>query len=60
VPLQANKLMDKSNFLALRAFEQLAGKRLTIAFNTDDKTVLYGKQRRAYRTIKNYLAVMGK
>jgi hypothetical protein len=55
VPLLANKLMDESNFLALSAFEQLAGKRLTIAINPDDETVLEGEQGRAYRTVKNYL-----
>jgi hypothetical protein len=55
VPLLANKLMDESNFLALSAFEKLAGKRFTIAINADDETVLEGEQGRAYRTVKNYL-----
>ncbi len=58
VPLLVNKLMDESNFLALSAFEQLAGKRLMIAINADDETVLEGEQGRAYRTVKNYLTTM--
>ncbi len=55
IPLLVNKLMDESNFLALPAFEELAGKRMTISIDANDEKVLEGEQGRAYRTVKNYL-----
>jgi len=55
VPLLVNKLMDESNFLALPAYESLAGKRLSIAIDANDEKVLEGEQGRAYRTVKLYL-----
>jgi hypothetical protein len=55
VPLLVNKLMDESNFLALPAYESLAGKRLSIAIDSKDEKVLEGEQGRAYRTVKLFL-----
>jgi hypothetical protein len=52
----ANKLMDETNFLALPAFEELAGKRFTISINAADEKVLEGEQGRAYRSVKNWIA----
>ncbi|MBL0056899.1 MAG: hypothetical protein IPP31_12115 [Chitinophagaceae bacterium] len=56
VPLLAGKLTDESNFLALPAFEQLAGKRFTIRIDSTDERIQEGEQGRAYRTVKHYLA----
>jgi hypothetical protein len=55
VPLLVNKLMDESNFLALPAYESLAGKRLSITIDSKDEKVLEGEQGRAYRTVKLFL-----
>ena len=55
IPLLVNKLMDESNFLALPAYENLAGKRLSIAIDSKDEKVLEGEQGRAYRTVKLFL-----
>ncbi|HEV7779633.1 MAG TPA: hypothetical protein VGO58_00125 [Chitinophagaceae bacterium] len=55
VPLLAEKLMDESNFMALSAFEQLAGKKWTLRIDSKDEKVLEGEQGRAFRTVKNYL-----
>ncbi len=56
VPLLANKLMDETNFLALPAFEELAGKKFTIRIDAADEKVLEGEQGRTFRTVKKYLA----
>jgi hypothetical protein len=55
IPLLINKLMDESNFLALPAYESLAGKRLTVAIDSKSEQVLEGEQGRAYRTVKLFL-----
>lgn len=55
LPLLAEKLMDESNFMALSAFERIAGKSLSIPIDSKDEKVLEGEQGRAYRTVKNYL-----
>jgi len=55
VPLLVNKLMDDSNFLALPAYESLAGKKLSIPIDSRDEKVLEGEQGRAYRTVKLFL-----
>jgi hypothetical protein len=55
IPLLVNKLMDESNFLALPAYENLAGKRLSIPIDSKDEKVLEGEQGRAYRTVKLFL-----
>lgn len=57
LPLLAKKMMDESNFMALPAFEKIAGSRkLIIRIDPDSEQVLEGEQGRAYRTVKNYLA----
>ena len=55
IPLLVSKLMDENNFLALPAFEQLAGKRNTIQIDAADEKIQEGEQGRAFRTVKNYL-----
>lgn len=55
IPLLVNKLMDESNFLLLPAYENLAGKRLSIPIDSKDEKVLEGEQGRAYRTVKLFL-----
>lgn len=55
IPLLVNKLMDESNFLALPAYESLAGKRMSIPIDSRDEKVLEGEQGRAYRTVKLFL-----
>ncbi len=55
IPLLVNKLMDENNFLALPAFEQLAGKRFTIQIDATDEKIQEGEQGRAYRTVKAWL-----
>lgn len=55
IPLLVSKLMDENNFLALPAFEQLAGKRSTIQIDAADEKIQEGEQGRAFRTVKNYL-----
>jgi hypothetical protein len=56
IPLLVNKLMDESNFLALPAYENLVGKRLSIPIDSKDEKVLEGEQGRAYRTVKLFLS----
>lgn len=56
LPLLVKKLMDESNFMALPAFEELAGKRHIIRINAADEKVLEGEQGRAFRTVKNWIA----
>ncbi len=57
LPLLASKLMDETNFLALPAFEELAGnKKLIIRIDAADEKVLEGEQGRTFRTVKKYLA----
>ena len=56
LPLLVNKLLDENNFLALPAFEALAGKKLIIAVDAADEKVLEGEQGRAFRTVKNWIA----
>jgi len=56
LPLLVNKLMDETNFLALPAFEELAGKKHIIRIHAADKKNLEGEQGRAFRTAKNYMA----
>jgi hypothetical protein len=55
IPLLVNKLMDESNFLALPAYESLAGKRMSIPIDSGNEKVLEGEQGRAYRTVKLFL-----
>ena len=56
LPLLVSKLMDETNFLALPAFEELAGKRFTISINAADEKVLEGEQGRTFRTVKKWIA----
>jgi len=55
IPLLVNKTIDESNFLALPAYESLAGKRLSIPIDSRDEKVLEGEKGRAYRTVKLFL-----
>jgi hypothetical protein len=56
LPLLVRKLTDESNFLALPAFEELAGKKHIIRIHAAGEKDLEGEQVRAFRTAKNWMA----